>query len=766
MGIYILKFSTCLLLFIWFYKIFLERESFHKFKRFYLLGALFLASCIPLITFTIYVEPSIPGESISDINNSLIVSETVENTSWKDKLPLIFWSLYTIGVVLFAFRFFKHLHQLYNKITTNINLRDNYFTNVLLLDRISPHTFFKFIFLNKYEFENNLIPKEVLIHEQTHAKQLHALDILIVEIIHIILWFNPLIYIIKKDIKLNHEFLADQSVLEGGIKPSVYQELLLAFSSNVAESKLANAINYSLIKKRFTVMKTQTSKTAAWFKSMALLPFLAFMVYGFSSTKEIITTSESINSEGSELTARSIVINILENDTYLIDGIEATKKSMVEIINTMHQDITPEIRNRIMNIHLSSLNPISNQEVWFIYNALEDYGFHRIVSDKQEVVKSKGNTPFKENDLESAIENSKKNKSKASNISALTPIELAATQNGASREQMREYNELAKYYNSMPEDKMKIKLKDVERMKYIYNLMSEKQRQDAEPFPKIPKAPPAPDASPAEQPDLPPPPTPLPDNASLEAQMKYEKEVKAYKEKALKAEKKAYKMREKEKEKSKKAEKEKAKKAKKDKKNELVIAQENELKEQAVLAEVQKKEKIRRLKEQELVLAAQKAEIAELKERHASERETAIAELKEAQIAERVRIAEKRNAIIAERKLSREEAAKTKRAEIREARLAERVNRAEERRTQEELRRAELAEAREVQSKQSNKAHIKLMIEKDAVFYYEGKKISSNKALDIITENPKLNVQTRIDHNSSSPKVYISKKPIKIKADD
>jgi len=87
------------------------------------------------------------------------------------------------------------------------------------------------------------------IRDRTHASQKHSIDVVFIEGLQVLLWFNPLIYIIKHAIKLNHEFLADQGVLQKGINTNSYQKIILAFSSNATEPQLANAINYSSIKK-------------------------------------------------------------------------------------------------------------------------------------------------------------------------------------------------------------------------------------------------------------------------------------------------------------------------------------------------------------------------------------------------------------------------------------------------------------------------------------------------------------------------------------
>jgi hypothetical protein len=283
MAFYIFKSGICLAIFYGFYKLLLEKESFHIFKRFYLLVSAVLAFVIPLITFTEYIDV-IPQETPLFFPEFTVINNIIENEPI-NYTPYILWSIYCLGVLLFSFKFFKNLIELIIKVRRNPKFKNHSFINVLLQDLVIPHTFFNYIFLNKQKFETQQIPKEVLLHEETHAKQKHSLDVLFIEILQILFWFNPFIYFIKRSIKLNHEFLADQAVLNKGTKPSTYQQILLAFSSNATEPTLSNAINYSSIKKRFTVMKTKTSKQAIWLRSLILLPLLAILIYSFSEKK-------------------------------------------------------------------------------------------------------------------------------------------------------------------------------------------------------------------------------------------------------------------------------------------------------------------------------------------------------------------------------------------------------------------------------------------------------------------------------------------------
>ena len=292
MGILLLKSSACLAILMLFYKIVLEPLNHHHFKRFYLLAALLFSAIIPFITFIKYVEPTFDfgvydPESMTTPPYFPAELPTITEEQPNTFLPALLWTIYTIGIIVFSMRFILNLIKISSKIKTNQKVKTNVFINVLIEKLAVPHTFFNYIFLNKSAFENNKIPQEVLLHEQTHAKQKHSLDILFLEILQIIFWFNPLLYFIKKDIKLNHEFLADQQVLKSGYHPKTYQNLLLRFSSNQKELALVNAINYSSIKKRLTIMNTQTSQRTKWLRSLLLLPILALLLFSFSQTKEV-----------------------------------------------------------------------------------------------------------------------------------------------------------------------------------------------------------------------------------------------------------------------------------------------------------------------------------------------------------------------------------------------------------------------------------------------------------------------------------------------
>jgi hypothetical protein len=448
---YVLKSSACMIAFLLFYQFLLEKENMHQFKRFFLLGALFASLIIPALVFTEYLEAA--PQNIAKTTTSYNTQEipvAMKPISDMDVInwPLILGTIYGLGFLFFGFRFTKHLHQILYRIRKNPKMKGHFVTRVLLREHMPPHTFFSYIFLNKEELENKTIPNEVILHEETHAKQYHSLDVLLIELLQVIFWFNPLLFLFKKKIKLNHEFLADSAVLNQKVPTKKYQNTLLSYLSNDSMEKyqsikMAHAINYSSIKKRFTVMKKQTSKKSVVLRALLLLPLLALLLFSFSERKIIQETKK---------TTRDLT---------------ETKASEQElsIFNTLAKEYNGQpIEKRI--IPLKELRLLER-----IYKKMS-------VSQKEQA------QPFPE----------------------CLPKNL---QKGASREQMKEYNALAKKYNEMSRENMRVKIKEVERMKYIYGLMSDKQKADAEPFPDFPVPPEPPTfRSPPEVREIPPPPTP------------------------------------------------------------------------------------------------------------------------------------------------------------------------------------------------------------------------------------------------------------------
>ena len=339
MELYLLKSAACLAFLLLFYKLLLEKESIHVFKRFYLLAAVIVAGIIPLIAFQTYIEaaPMLQGEEIW-LRFSEAPSETTSN--W---MNTFIWIVYLSGVILSGGKFLRNLFIITGRIRKNPKVQIEKVSGVLLSENLPPHTFWKYIFLNKQKFQKGQIPKEVLEHEKAHATQKHSLDILFFELLQIILWFNPLIYLTKKAVKLNHEFLADNAVLRQGANTASYQELLLTFSSRELQSSITNSINYSLIKKRFTVMTTRTSKRTSALKGFLLIPLLAGLLYSFSTKEVLLVENSSQKGElvQNELTQeKKLSLFILGEKEIFVNGRKTGVRGFADLVDKATEDWT------------------------------------------------------------------------------------------------------------------------------------------------------------------------------------------------------------------------------------------------------------------------------------------------------------------------------------------------------------------------------------------------------------------------------------------
>ena len=248
---YLLKSGILLLVFYAVYKLVLENEKMFRFNRAYLLASLVFSFVIPLqlISFGSLVSAKIGLVQLDEIVLQKS-NERLSTISANDFLLVLIVAVYSAVFLVLTARFVLGLNSFRKRIQCNEVRFVNGQKIVLLQESGLPYSFWESIFINKTEFENGKIPSELIAHEKAHLKQRHTLDILFVEVLQIVFWFNPLLFLYKKAIKLNHEFLADEAVNVqfGAIKS--YQHLLLDFASNKNTVALASNINYLITKKR------------------------------------------------------------------------------------------------------------------------------------------------------------------------------------------------------------------------------------------------------------------------------------------------------------------------------------------------------------------------------------------------------------------------------------------------------------------------------------------------------------------------------------
>lgn len=309
MIIYLVKSILLLGLLFVLYKLFLENEKMHRFNRFFLLFALIFGFTAPLISFDMFSEQSAagiriqqmervvnaPAEAINRTVEPLIIPNneippqadispiaTSEPTRSIGLLEVIL-GLYGVITLFLLMRFTAGLIEIRNKVRAGHHKKLEQATLVLLEEPITPQSFLDYIFLEKQQFELGKIEPEILDHELTHVRQFHSFDVLLIEFLKVIFWFNPLMYLYKHAIQLNHEFLADEAVVRSGSSISNYQELLMRVSSGNNSLKTSSSINFSLTKKRLKMMGKKISKIKVGAVWLFVLPLSVALIIVFSA---------------------------------------------------------------------------------------------------------------------------------------------------------------------------------------------------------------------------------------------------------------------------------------------------------------------------------------------------------------------------------------------------------------------------------------------------------------------------------------------------
>jgi hypothetical protein len=284
--LYLIKVNTALLLFYMGYHFILQRYTFHTVNRFYLLTGLIYSALFPLIDVSALLSKD---EQITRQISSLspdwqtpvsIVLKHAESTSsqyWQI-LMFIFWA----GVLWMSTRLIVQLTSL---LIIHLRSREHTlgeFKFRKISDAVNPFSFWRTIYLNP-EYHGAEELKSILAHEQVHVKQLHTADVLLAEISTIIYWFNPGVWLMKKAIKANLEYITDQEVIRSGVDRKEYQYALLKTQVLPQNPMPVNNFHFLTIKKRIVMINKKPSHRFNLGKYLILpLAMLILLVAGNS----------------------------------------------------------------------------------------------------------------------------------------------------------------------------------------------------------------------------------------------------------------------------------------------------------------------------------------------------------------------------------------------------------------------------------------------------------------------------------------------------
>lgn len=278
---YFLKANLALVILYISYRMLFQRDTFFYLRRAALLSIVLAAFLYQLPDISSWLSTrSHVTEMLTYYSSIIPIEVSVRTTAqateigWKEIVENLSLGIYLAGVALLFIRCLIELFAIVRTYLTGKKVKMGQTRVCLLPGTENPYSFFGWIFIpeDKYKEEGGKI---ILAHEQRHSEQWHSLDVLLSEMVCIICWINPFAWLLKKEIHINHEYIADDYVVQSGFNKKEYQYYLIGMKHPVmAIANLYNNFSVLPLKKRITMLNKKRTSTAGKVKYLALLPLL------------------------------------------------------------------------------------------------------------------------------------------------------------------------------------------------------------------------------------------------------------------------------------------------------------------------------------------------------------------------------------------------------------------------------------------------------------------------------------------------------------
>ncbi|WP_329806200.1 M56 family metallopeptidase [Flavobacterium facile] len=293
--IYILKVNALFVLFYLVYQLALSRETFYKHSRWFLLSGLFVSLVLPFVTFTkieYYEVKEVLSNSIENnvpqmvqISNEIVQEPILTN---QEILFLVYGIICFGFLIKTVFDFFKLFKII--KVSNSEKKDKLVYINSNLVK--TPFSFFNYIVFNS-ELINPIELQNIIKHEEAHSMQKHSFDTLLAQFFIILFWFNPIVWLYRKSIVQNLEFLADSFAIQQVSDKEYYQKTMLKITTQSSNITIINTFNQSSIKKRIIMLNTNQSKRKNIWKYILVVPLLT----GFMLLFQIETIAQEKKSK-------------------------------------------------------------------------------------------------------------------------------------------------------------------------------------------------------------------------------------------------------------------------------------------------------------------------------------------------------------------------------------------------------------------------------------------------------------------------------------
>jgi len=271
---YDLKVAVLIAVFYMFYRLMLARETFHRVNRIVLLLTALASYLLPLCVITMHKTvkmEGLPMVTLDDLQMDAVIAESVAETPlWQ----ILLSTLFIIGMVVTLSHTLMSMFRILMLIKRcEKHLQSDGITICVTENaQIAPFSWMHYIVMNRNDYE--ILDSAILAHERGHIRLHHSWDLLLVDTLTALQWFNPAMWMLRSDLRAIHEYEADGAVLSQGINARQYQYLLITKAGGIGGYSIANGINHSALKNRITMMTNKTSKNSRLLKLLALIPIV------------------------------------------------------------------------------------------------------------------------------------------------------------------------------------------------------------------------------------------------------------------------------------------------------------------------------------------------------------------------------------------------------------------------------------------------------------------------------------------------------------
>ena len=301
------------------YKVLMSYETLHRFNRVLLLGFVVLSAVLPLCRIEVVEElPAVePVEFVAPMTDS-VVYEVAESFNYTALLQMAFFALFLLGAVVMIARLVISIMSVKRIIRSGEQQSLEGGVTLTIVDKpISPFSWFGHIVVSRADIEQNR--DIILTHEMAHIRLRHSWDVLAVDLALCFWWFNPAMWLLRRELQSLHEYQADDAVLNSGIDAQTYQLLLIKRAVGSRLHSVANCLNHSNLNKRITMMCKKTSSRWSAAKALLVLPLVAVSLAATATTVYVPREVQDKVTENSvnDKSEKTQVVKISKSGIYL-----------------------------------------------------------------------------------------------------------------------------------------------------------------------------------------------------------------------------------------------------------------------------------------------------------------------------------------------------------------------------------------------------------------------------------------------------------------